>query len=84
MQEKSDIKFGSFYCYPNMDCSLWPIGSTPTGILPTIPKATPFVALELTTPKMFTGPVLKVLTTNGEMGYIGYTPLHLKEVNQHE
>lgn len=75
----SDINFGSLYCYPNMDCSLWPESYTPE-ILPNIPKATPFVALELTTPKMFTGPVLKVLTTNGEMGYIGYIPLQLKEV----
>jgi hypothetical protein len=79
----SDIKFGSLYCYPNMDCSLWPESYTPE-ILPNIPKATPFVALELTTPKMFTGPVLKVLTTNGEMGYIGYIPLHLKEVTRYE
>jgi len=75
----NDIKIGGLYCYTNMDCSLWPEYSTPE-VLPNIPKSTPFVVLGLIVPKDFSGEVLKVLTANGEMGYIGYVPLHLKEV----
>jgi len=79
MQEKSNIKFGSLYCYPTMDVSLWPADEKPT-LLPTIPKATPFVVLEFTQPIMFTGPVLKVLTAKGEIGYVGHVPNLLQKV----
>lgn len=75
----NNIKFGSLYCYPTMDASLWPDDGKPT-LLPTIPKATPFVVLELTTPIWSSIKCLKVLTAKGEIGYVGHVPKLLQKV----
>ena len=80
MQEKSDIKFGSFYCYPTMDTSLWPDDEKPTLFPILIPKATSFVVLEFTTPNWSSIKCLKVLTAKGEIGYVGHVPNLLKKV----
>jgi hypothetical protein len=78
----SDIKFGSFYCYPTMDVTLWPADRKPT-LLPTIPKATPFVVLELTTPIWSSIKYLKVLTAKGEIGHVSHAPSFLKKVTEY-
>jgi hypothetical protein len=78
----SDIKFGSFYCYPTMDVTLWPADGKPT-LLPTIPKATPFVVLELTTPIWSSIKCLKVLTAKGEIGHVSHAPSLLKKVTEY-
>ena len=75
----NNIKFGSLYCYPTMDVSLWPADEKPT-LIPTIPKATPFVVLEFITPKWSSIKCLKVLTAKGEIGYVGHVPSLLQKV----
>ena len=76
-----NIKIGSLYSY-NMNAMVWPLenAETSTDMDPEITKNTPFAVLGLVIPKGFTGEVLKVLTIDGLLGYVGYVPLSLKEV----
>lgn len=71
------LKFGNYYSYAS-DTMVYLVGSKE---IKSITGNTPFIALQLTTPEGWRGDVLKVLTNDGFLGYIGYVPEQLKEVH---
>lgn len=80
---KQDIEFGKLYQYP-FSAMIYPVDGgfvTQEWERNQINRLTPFVVLDLTIPKGFTGEVLKVLTSDGIVGYIGFTNNFLEKVS---
>lgn len=79
-----ELEFGKFYQYP-YSTTLYPTTLYPLieekGQWKAIKANTPFILLDITVPDGFNGSVLKVLTSDGVIGYIGFSENFLEKFN---
>lgn len=71
------LELGKFYQYP-YSTTLYPLIEE-KGQWKAIKANTPFILLDITVPDGFKGSVLKVLTSDGAIGYIGFSENFLEK-----
>lgn len=74
---KQELELGKFYQYP-FSSTLYPLVEE-KGEWKAIKANTPFILLDITVPDGFKGSVLKVLTSDGAIGYIGFSKDFIKK-----
>lgn len=74
---KQELELGKFYQYP-FSSTLYPLVEE-KGEWKAIKANVPFVLLDVMIPEGFTGEVLKVLTKDGTIGFIGFSKDFIKK-----
>ena len=74
---KQELELGKFYQYP-FSSTLYPLVEE-KGEWKAIKANTPFILLDVTIPDGFKGTFLKFLTSDGAIGYIGFSENFLEK-----